>query len=880
MRLATAVRCAGVLVICCLTAVAAGSQAATPLVSPEAHFGFRPGTDRELIGYGDLIGYLELAAAASPRCELREIGTSELGRPMYVVLLSSEANLSRLDELVTINRSLALDSELSDAERSQLVNEGRVFALATLSMHASEVGPAQALPLLVHELVTTDDPAVVEQLEQVVLMAVPTHNPDGMDMVVEHYRSTVGTPYEGLSLPGVYNRYVGHDNNRDFVNLTQSESRAVSRLYSLDWFPQVHVDKHQMGLTGPRYYVPNVHDPIAEVIDEGLWTWAGVFGSNLANDMAREGERGVATHWLFDFYWPGPTETALWKNVVSFLTEAASCRVATPVFVEKSELSVHGKGLSEYAKSVNMPDPWPGGWWRLADIVRYELTTMRSILATCARHREEILLFRNDLCRSEVAKGRTEAPFYYIFPRKQHDPGALANLVALLEEHGVEVFVAGSRIELGGRVVDSGDVVVPLAQPFRPFIKEVLEAQRYPARHYTPDGDVIRPYDVTTWSLSLQRGLEVHEVPTRSTALETGLVPVAAPDLSADSAELPADAWGIALTPTANASYGAVFAALGDGVEVERTQRSVKVDGAELPAGSFVIAGTSGRSPELARTPGAVALRSRPEVPTARLEAPRVGLVETYFHDMDAGWTRFLFDSFGVGYTVLRPGDFEEADLAAAYDVLVFPDVGVDILTKGKLKVGDDEYRPSQYPPEYSSPISEKGLANLRDFLAGGGIVVSWQQSTELFLDTLAEGEEGEDSPPLPARDVSLGLEEKGLYVPGSLLRAELVPDHPLTWGMPAEVGVFSEGAPVFATSIPRADADRRVIASYPDDHVLLSGYIEGEEELAGKPVMVWLRSGRGQMVLYGFGPQFRASTPATYKLLFNALLLPTLEAQ
>jgi hypothetical protein len=860
---------------CVGAATGVASQVANQVVTPEEHFGFRPGTDRKLVDYGQLIGYLEMVAASSPRCQLREIGTSELGRTLYVVLVSSESNLSRLEELRAINRSLALDPDLSEPERSRMVQDGRVFALATLSMHASEVGPAQALPLLLHELATTEDPAVLAQLDQVVLMVVPTHNPDGMDMVVEHYRSTLGTAYEGSPLPGVYNRYVGHDNNRDFVNLTQGESGAVSRLYSLDWFPQVHVDKHQMGSTGPRYYVPNVHDPIAENIDEGLWTWAGVFGSNLANDMARNGHRGVATHWLFDFYWPGPTETALWKNVISFLTEAASCRVATPIFIERSELAVHGKGLSEYAKSINMPDPWPGGWWRLADIVDYELTTMRSILATSARHRTEILRFRNELCRSEVAKGRTEPPFYYVFPRRQHDPGALTELVELLGEHGVEVLQAGARTEVGGRIIEAGDVVVPLAQPYRAFIKEVLERQRYPVRHYTPDGEVIRPYDVTTWSLPLHRGLMVHEIDTRSSALEAELVAVDPTGL-VTRAELPANAWGVALTPAANATFRTVFEALGAGAKVERTVEAATVGGAVMEPGTFLFTGTAARLEELSGIPGAVALAARPEVETELLIGRRVGLVETYFHDMDAGWTRYLFDSFGIRHTVLRPADFEATELAASFDVLVFPDMGADILTKGEWRLDDDDYRPSQYPPEYAKPISDKGLANLRAFLAGGGIVVSWQRSTELFLDALGEDDDGPELPPIPASDISERLEERGVYVPGSLLRAELLSGHPLTWGMPAEVGVFSEGAPVFATSIPRADADRRVIATHPaEGEILMSGYIEGEESLAGKPVMVWLRIGRGQLVLSGFGPQFRASTPATYKLLFNALLLP-----
>jgi hypothetical protein len=264
-------------------------------------------------------------------------------------------------------------------------------------------------------------------------------------------------------------------------------------------------------------------------------------------------------------------------------------------------------------------------------------------------------------------------------------------------------------------------------------------------------------------------------------------------------------------------------------------------------------------------------------VATAVLSPRRVGLVETFFHDMDAGWTRYLLDRFAVSYRVLRPGDFESTDLAASFDVLLFPDVGVDVLTKGKRKTDDDDYRPTEYPPEYAKPISEKGLAALRAFLAGGGVVVAWQASTELFLKELGGKEDSEELPPLPARDIADELEERGLDVPGSLLRAKLLADHPLTWGMPAEVGVFSVGRPVFATSIPRADADRRVIATHPEEDILLSGYIEGEEELAGKPVMVWLRNGRGQLVLFGFNPHFRASMDATYKLLLNALLLPEL---
>ena len=872
MKISRWLASAGFAAVCLL----GGNAMAAEVPTPEAVFGFVPGSDRQLVGYGQLIDYLKLVAEASPRFELREIGTSELGRPLYLGILSSEANLARLEELREINRRLAIDPAIPEDERERMVEQGRVFVLATLSMHASEVGPAQALPLLVHELVTSDDPAVLGELDQVVLLVVPTHNPDGMDMVVDYYRSSLGTAFEGGPMPGVYNRYSGHDNNRDFVNLTQAESRAVCRVYSRDWYPQVMVDKHQMGSNGPRMYVPNVHDPIAENVDEGLWTWSGVFGSNLANDMAADGLRGVATHWLFDNYWPGSTETALWKNVISFLTEAASCRVATPVFVEATELDTYGKGLSEYAKSINMPDPWPGGWWRLSDIVRYELVTWRSILKTAARSREEILRFRNDLCRVEVAKGSSEAPAYFVLPRRQHDPGALADLVALLEEHGVAVAQASARLELEGRAIEAGDVVVPLAQPYRAFIKEVLERQRYPVRHYTPDGEVIRPYDVTSWSLPLHRGLDCRELAAHSTELDALLVAVDVSSLLSGAVATTDGAWGVALPPAANASYRAAFAALGGGGRIERTVARTTAGGVELNPGTFLLRGSQELLSAAAAAPGAVALTAAPEVPTSALSPRRIGLVETSFHDMDAGWTRYLLDEFRIPYKILHPADFESTDLAASFDVLVFPNVGVDILTKGKRKTDDDDYRPTEYPPEFAKPISEKGLARLRAFLAAGGVVVSWQSSTELFLEALGGEEGGEELPPLPARDVADELEKRGLSVPGSLLRARLLQDHPLTWGMPAEVGVFCEGGPVFATSIPRADADRRVIATYAaEDDLLMSGYMEGEKLLGGKPAMVWLKSGRGQLVLFGFSPHHRGSMSATYKLLFNALLLP-----
>lgn len=881
-----------VIAACCIGAVAT----ATELRTSEAVLGFEPGADRRLVDYGQLVGYLEDLAAASDRLELLEVGRSPLDRPMYVLFASVPQNLERLDELRTINRRLALETDLTDAEREELVQAGRTFVMATLSMHSTEVGPSQSLPAYAFELATTDDPAVRAQLAKVVWMIVPCHNPDGMDMVVDHYRSTLGGEYEGSSLPGVYHRYVGHDNNRDFVTLTQADTRVISALYSTGWYPQVLVEKHQMGRTGPRYFVPPNHDPIAENVAGEMWHWIRLFGAGMSRDMGAAGHRGVATGWLFDNYWPGSTETSLWKGVVSFLTEAASAKVATPVFVEPTELRVGGKGLSEYAISVNMPEPWAGGWWRLGDIVEYELTTFRSILATAARHSEEILRFRSRLAAAEVERGRTEPPFFYVLPADPEDRGARQRLVRLLREHGVEVRRTTRPVEVSGRTVDAGAVVVPLAQPYRAFVKEVLEAQRYPVRHYTPDGEVIRPYDIASWSLPMHHGATAWALDAPAPDLERVLEPLPTgkpwTDLEAVT-QVPAGAY-LAWMPGDVDGYREVFAALQLGLDVRRTDGETTAGGRRLPAGTFVIGGEQAalRGLALAAVVPPVVLEQAPEVETVSLRNPRVALVETWFHDMDAGWTRFVLDSFGVDHEVVRPGDLRDADLGA-FDVIVFPDADPGVLTAGRYGDEDSGYWRGAYPPQYREGMGRAGLAALTTFLRDGGTIVSWRRSTGLFTDGLtlpsASGDDssGTDDPvggetlPLPVRDVTESLDERGLYVPGSWLRVRALEGHPLTWGLPADAGVFSRGGPVFATSIPVLDTDRRVVLHHPDgEDLLLSGYAENAELLGNRPVGVWVRVGRGQLVLYGFNPQFRSSTPATYPLLFNALLLPGVDAE
>jgi len=846
--------------------------AQTSVPKPEEHFGFVPGSDYMLFNYEQLIGYLEKLDKASPMLKLVENGQSPMGRKMYIAFISSEENINNLDRLREINKELALNPDLTEIQQAEYVKDGRVFFLATLSMHSTEVAPSQALPLIAYQLITTDDPLLKKYLDDVVYMVVPNHNPDGMDFVVENYNKYKGTQYEGASLPRVYHKYVGHDNNRDFVTLSQEDTKAISRIFDLDWFPQVMIEKHQMGSTSIRYYVPPTTDPIAENIDAELWAWTGIFGTNMLRDLTSEGLAGVGQKTLYDDYWPGSTETCIWKNVIGMLTEAASAREASPVYIEPNELQV-GKGLSEYEKSINFPLPWPGGWWHLGDIVKLEIESTNSIIKTASLLKNDILKFRNDICKREVEKGKTEPPYYFVVPAEQADQSELIALVELMKEHGINTFQLTEDYTLNGINLKTGDIVYPLAQPFRAFLKEVMEKQEYPVRHFTPGGEIMRPYDITSWSLPLHRGLKSYEIKARDTGFETKLKPLTEVYNPLKSEyKLPA-----VFSVTSNGSFKASFIAMQKGLKVSRLNKEVSINGKAYAKGSFVIQGNEGEQfnnivKESLTEPGFIEEPGKLEL--SAVSMPRIALVETYFHDMDAGWTRYLFDTYKLPFTVLHPDEFEKTDFVKNYDIVIFPGTGKNYLMTGKPGSETNPYM-SSYHPDYIKGMGKKGLEKLMLFVNDGGKIISWGPSTDLFtgmLEITLDKEKKEEFM-LPFSNVADQARKDGLLVPGSLIRMKLKKDHPLTFGMPEEVGVFYRGNPLFNTTVPRFDMDRRVIGAFAEKEILMSGYCEKEEKMAEKPAMIWIKKGKGEFILYSFNPQFRASTPATYKLLFNALL-------
>jgi len=452
-------------------------------------------------------------------------------------------------------------------------------------------------------------------------------------------------------------------------------------------------------------------------------------------------------------------------------------------------------------------------------------------------------------------------------------------VINLLREHGIKVYKVREDVIYKNYIIENGSIVVPLAQPFRPFIKEVLEKQEYPVRHYTPGGEIIKPYDIASWSLPLHNGVHSKEINVRIKELENQLDEITEEySLVSDNTE---DAVAVIFPVTNNESFKAAFLSLSKGLSVSRTTKDEEISGIAVPMGSFLIqkgkvsAAVMKDILDMA-TVSPVILNTDPQISSSKVTLPRIALVETNFHDMDAGWTRFVFDTYNIPFKVVEPGEFKDTDFAANFDVVIFPSSRKSILMEGKRGTSGNYY-PTSYPPEYTKGIGKDGMKKLMTFVDKGGIVLAWGQSTALFEGSLQIEREKDDKEEfkLPFSDISSTLGTKGLYCPGSLVKIRLNQDHPICLGMEKETGVFFRGAPVFSTSIPNFDMDRRVIGTTPEKEILMSGYIEKEEVLGNKSLLVWMKKGKGQFVLFGFNPQFRASSHATYKLLFNSILLP-----
>jgi Zinc carboxypeptidase len=808
--------------------------------TPASVLGFTPGDDRKLADWSEITGYFRRLDAASDRVRVDEVGQTTEGRPFLIVTITSAANMARLEEIRRDNLRLADPRGLGDEEAAALLARGKTIVAANYAIHSTEVAGFLTPLVFAHRLAASDAPEVAEMLDRVVLLVIPSHNPDGTDLVTAWYRKTLGTPFEGKGPPVLYQKYTGHDNNRDWYMFTQQESLLTVRHLYDRWRPQVVLDVHQMGEKQARTFLPPYTDPWEPNVDPALRAAVTALGTDVAARLQADGRTGVVVHALYDAWTPARAYPHT-HGGVRILSETASAHLASPVEIPFESLDREG-GFDAKVPSWNFPRPWPGGTWRLRDIVDIQLAVSSAVLGHAARNRDFWL--RTFLDVNRRASARRE-PFAFVLPREQRDPLSTVRLLRVLRDGGVEVHRARAAFEAGKRTYEAGSHVVLMQQPWSAFAKMLLERQRYPDRRAYAGGPPLRPYDVTAHTLPLLLGVQADAV---ESAFSTDLDPVT------EAAPAPGRIEGtgsLFAFPHGNAGLVALGRLVGSGVKVLWTLESFSAGASTFPAGTFLVPASARASLlPLTRELGLVAHGVAASPPSLVVGKPRVGVYASWVPSMDEGWTRYVLEKdVGMPYVTLHDADVRAGRLRERFDAIVLPSQPPAAILAG--------HAPGSMPDEYTGGLGTAGVAALRAFVDAGGTLLALDAATLFAIEQLR----------LPVANGLATLDPASFYCPGAILETEATPA-PLTHGLDRSVPVWFETSPAFDVT------SGSIALRYAADDPLLSGWLLGGAHLKGRAALVEVPLGRGRVVLFGFRPQYRAQSWQTYVPFLNALYL------
>jgi len=854
--------------------IALAAWAAIPLCSgtdvpaPKEILGFEPGQDFKLADWTQILDYFGKLDAASDQLSLVEVGPTTLGRPLVMAVISSPENMGRLSEWKEIQRRLHDPRGLSPGDKDALVKKGRAVVYFSCSIHSTEIAASQLSMELAHHLASDDSAETRRILDEVILLLVPSVNPDGIDLVVDWYRKNLGTPFEASSLPWLYHFYTGHDNNRDWFMLTQAETKLLTRVLYHEWFPLLVYDMHQMGSTGPRFFIPPYQDPVNPNLDPLLLRELYVLVGQAAVDLTRAGKSGIATGTIFDAWYNTANRAApLRHNVLSVLSEAASANLASPIFLRGSDLRSGGREAVAPGPEITASslEPWPGGWWRLRDIMDYERTTALSFLRTISSQRERYLETYTRLAERQVEKGKGEPPSAYLVPEEQRDRPAAAGLLKVLADGGAEILKARAGFTADEVSYPAGTFIVPLAQPYRAFIKDLLERKAYPL---PPGEDAVAhlPYDEASWSLPLQMGVKVVEVRTR---FDADAAP--AEDLGPGPSEIEGGDGALYLIPnTSNHESVLVNRLMKRGTALSYAAGPFEAEGQTFPAGTVVVRSSGlGRS-GFAEAARGLGLKARAAGGTGGavlrpLRKPRIALYQPWTASMNEGWLRWTLERHEFPFKVLHNAEIRAGGLSRSYSHLILPGMPSQNILEGR--------RSGDIPPQYAGGIGMEGVASLNAFVREGGTLIALDAAADFAIAHLGLSVRNIVEPraePSRTREGQPAKDPKDrVYCPGSLLQVVPAGTHPAGFGLGTEGTIFSYFSPVFEFEKGAATP----IASYPPYDPLQSGILINGEKIRGKAAAVECAVGKGKVVIFGFDPIHRGQAHGSFKFVFNALL-------
>lgn len=920
--------CTFVLILVCTTAL---SQAPS-IPTPKEHFGFNIGDDYQLTTYTQTEAYFKKLDAASERVKLVDIGLTEEGRTQWMLIVTSPENHQHLDRYKAISQKLAHAEDLTDEQAHALAAEGKAIVWIDGGLHATETVGTHQLIETAWQLTSRKDPETMRILDNTIILLVHA-NPDGQELVSNWYMREPDPKKRSLQgLPRLYEKYAGHDNNRDFFMMNLKETQNMNRQLYIEWLPQIMYNHHQSGPAGSVVAGPPYRDPFNYVFDPLLMTSLDAVGAAMINRLNTEGKPGYTqrTGSTFSTWYNGGLRTTTYfHNIIGLLTEIIGSPTPSEIPLVPQRLIPDGA----------TPFPVTPQKWYFRQSVDYSISLNYAVLNYAVRHRDELLYnfyrmgknsiergskdfwglspkrvnaintaYQNDQKRNagntrsqntpaETAGGggfrsagiparyfdsvmkdpATRDPRGFILPADQADFPTATRFINALIRTGVLIHKATADFTVKGKRYPAGSYIVKTNQAFRPHVLDMFEPQDHPNDFRYPGGPPVPPYDAAGWTLAYQMGVQFDRF-TEDFDGPFQRIPYG--EIQSPKGRITQASAGYVLNSAANNSFLVVNDLLKAGTPVFRMKEGVT----GFAAGSFFVPASAKAKAIIDKSVrdygvAAGSVSKRPPGLSA-IKRLRIALWDTYGGSMPSGWLRFLFEQFHFDAEVIYPPTIDSGNLRSKYDVIVFaggaiPGIGGEGGGRGGFSGGGNQPADSTIPAEYRGRrgriTPEKSVPELKKFLEAGGHIVTIGSSTSLAYHLK-----------LPVRNALVEMnngEEQKLpnekyYIPGSILQVSLDSTQKATYGLPTACDVYFDASPVFNLA-PEAVAKGTVkpLLWFSNDRPLRSGWAWGQAYLQGGVTAFEATVGSGK--LYAFGPEitFRAQTHGTFRMLFNQLL-------
>lgn len=888
--------------------------AAQNIPTPKAFFGFNIGDDYSLANYTQAEAYFKKLAETSDRMQLRVIGQTEEGRNQYIMVVSSPANLKKVEHYKEIAQKLTRAEGLTDAEAKKLALEGKAIVWIDGGLHATETVGAQQLIETAYALVSRTDPETMRILDDVIILLSQV-NPDGQELVSNWYMQEKDPAKRNMNIPRLYQKYIGHDNNRDFYMMNMKETTNISRAQYVEWMPQIIYNHHQTSPAGAVVAGPPYRDPFNFVYDPLLITGIDGVAASMINRLNEEGKPGFTrlSGSVYSTWWNGGLRTTpYFHNMIGLLTEITGNPAPTSIPLVPERL----------VPDNATPYPVTPQPWKFRQSIDYSVSLNWAVLDYASRSGDKLLYNIYVMGRNAIQKGRkdnwtlqpkfadaiknayekdrkdgklpaneagrfsNEIPmkYYdnvlknpanrdaraYVISAAQEDFPTAVKFINSLIKSGVQVQRATASFSAAGKNYPAGSYIVKTDQAFRPHVLDMFEPQDHPNDFQYPGGPPVRPYDAAGWTLAFQMGAKFDRI---LEALEGPFEKIGYGVLqSAPVQKVAASSKGFFISPDVNNSFIAVNELLKANIPVYRltkAEANAKAGSFYVPAKGLSILQKSGAEFGVA----ANAANGKP-ANSVQITPSRIALFDQYGGSMPSGWVRWIMEQYHFPFQIVYPKNIDEGNLNAKYDVILFISGGIPGVSAGggqmRGRTMNEEGIPEQFRGMLGSITADKSIPQLKSFLENGGNVVTVGSSTNLIyhldlpvknmlVEVKKDGKEG----PLPGDK---------FYIPGSILKVNVDTQNPSNWGMPAQVSMVFNNSPVFKLDAGASEKGVKPLAWFGKDAPLQSGWAWGQDYLKDGVVGLVAPIGKGKLYAYSTEITFRAQAHSTFKMLFNEL--------